>query len=242
MRGRAIPLSANQRAAADLLRFSIGVPTVTSIRHMNLRAVVEARASSAARPRWIAIFIKACAMAAQDYPHLRRVYLPYPWPHYYEYPASSAMLLVSREHSGEALQFGLIIKDPASLALAEIDRRISEAIERPAHEVRPFRQAVAFVRLPWFFRRFLLWLAYNIGRLRPNLFGTFGVTAPRPENAPPRMSIWTTRLNYGRVTGDGAVAVDVTVDHRVVDGETGALALARMEELLNGPIAGELRG
>ena len=53
MRGRFVSLPPSRRAAIDLLRFSVGVPTVTAVRRMNLSAVAQARAQSAARTRWI---------------------------------------------------------------------------------------------------------------------------------------------------------------------------------------------
>jgi hypothetical protein len=52
----------------------------------------------------------------------------------------------------------------------------------------------------------------------------------------------TTALNYGVIGPDGRVDVRLVYDHRVLDGATVARALARLEEVLNGTIAAELRG
>src|SRR5262245_41934923 len=101
MRGRTIALSATQRLAIDLQRFAARVPAVVAVRRMNLGEVVAARARCEAHPRWIAIFIKAFAMLAQEVPELRRVYLPWPWPHFYEYPTSVALILIGRDQDGE---------------------------------------------------------------------------------------------------------------------------------------------
>ena len=242
MRGRFVSLPPSRRAAIDLLRFSVGVPTVTAVRRMNLSAVAQARAQSAARTRWITIFLKACALAAREFPPLRQVYLPWPWPHFYEYPTSVGMIVIDRELDGRPFQFSYRIADPASRSLTDIDAAITRAAKEPVERIRDFRFAARFIRLPFWLRRPLLWLAYNIGRQRARYFGTYGVTTPPPENSPPRVSLWTTRLNYGRVGDDGITIVDVTVDHRVLDGVTGARVLARMEEILNGPIVDELRG
>ena len=38
------------------------------------------------------------------------------------------------------------------------------------------------------------------------------------------------------------MSVRITIDHRVLDGATAARALKRVEEILQGPIADELRG
>src|SRR5882762_8936795 len=100
MRGRTIPLSPGERLAVDMLRFAAEVPSVTDARRMNLSSVVAARARCAARPRWMAIFTKACAMVAEEIPELRRIYLPLPRPHFYEYPTSVAMILIRRNYEG----------------------------------------------------------------------------------------------------------------------------------------------
>ncbi|HEY0438608.1 MAG TPA: 2-oxo acid dehydrogenase subunit E2, partial [Xanthobacteraceae bacterium] len=52
---------------------------------------------------------------------------------------------------------------------------------------------------------------------------------------------WTTLLTYGPLRADGTVEVRIIFDHRVLDGATAARALARLEEVLNGPILDELR-
>ena len=243
MRGRFVSLPPSRRAAIDLLRFSVGVPTVTAVRRMNLSAVAQARAQSAARTRWITIFLKACALVAREFPPLRQVYLPWPWPHFYEYPTSVGMIVIDRELDGKPFQFSYTDRR-SGVAIAHRHRRQRSRGPRkqPVESIRDFRLAARFIRLPFWLRRPLLWLAYNIGRQRARYFGTYGVTTPPPENSPPRVSLWTTRLNYGRVGSDGITIVDVTVDHRVLDGVTGARVLARMEDILNGAIADELRG
>ena len=100
---------------------------------------------------------------------------------------------------------------------------------------------MAFARLPGPLRRVLLKLAHSIGRHRPKFFGTFAVTTPPADRLSGWLSVWTARLSYGRVDPDGTVRVNVAVDHRVVDGPTGANVLVRLEQVLNGPITEELR-
>jgi len=229
-----------RRLVVDLMRFAMGVPTCTEALRIDLSAVATARARCIARPRWIAIFIKAYAMVAQEIPELRRVYLAYPRPRFYEYPTSVALIFVKRELHGEPFHVGCTIKDPASLALAEIDRRITAAAELPMDQLKEFRRLVWFARVPSPLRRFLSWLAYNSGRQRPKHFGTFAVTTPPTGRIAGWLSAWTSRLSYGRLEGDGTIAVNVSVDHRVVDGPTGARVLTRLEAVLNGAIAEEL--
>jgi hypothetical protein len=241
MRGRTISLSLERRLVADLMRFAMDVPTCTEAQSMNLAAVAAARAQYATRPRWITIFIKAYALVAREIPELRRVYLPYPEPHFYEYPASVALIFVRREFRGEKFHIGFTIKDPASLPLIEIDNRITAAAELPPEQIKEYRQMVTFGRLPSPLRRMMAWLGYNIGRQRPKYFGTFAVTTPPEGRIAGWLSAWTSRVSYGRLASDGTVAVNVSVDHRVVDGPTGAYVLTRLEQVLGGAIVEELR-
>jgi hypothetical protein len=50
----------------------------------------------------------------------------------------------------------------------------------------------------------------------------------------------TTLLNYGVIDSDGDVSVRIIYDHRVMDGATVARALARLEQILNTSILGEI--
>jgi hypothetical protein len=241
MRGRSVRLSLSQRSAIDLLWLAATVPSVTDLRRMNLRELAAARAQCRERPRWFTIFVKACALVAQEFPEMRRVYLPYPWPHFYEYPNSTAQVLIRREHEGELFHFGYIIGNPSAMSLAAVDRGITHAAEAPMNEIASYRRLVAFSRLPTPLRRALLWLAYHIGRHRPKFFGTFAVTTPPEGRVGGWLSSWTVRLCYGPVRDDGETEVTLTVDHRVIDGPTGARALARLEQILTGPILAELK-
>jgi len=100
-----------------------------------------------------------------------------------------------------------------------------------------------FSVLPRPLRRLLWWLGLNIGRQRPNFFGTFAVSvysALNSESLHPLTPL-TTVLNYGVINSDGDVNVRIVYDHRVMDGATVARALARLEEILNTSIVEELK-
>ena len=245
MRGRWFPLSLPRRMMADAMHFALGVPSVVVQRKLTLAPVVAARNAGGRQVPWSAIVTKAYAITANEFPELRRVYLKLPVPHFYEYPTSVASITIEREHAGERYLVGCLVKDPAALSLAEIGRRIRHVRDTPINELRHFRRAFAVARLPWPLRRLLWWLALNIGRLRANQFGTFGMSAiPEAglEVLQPR-SVWTSFISYGygSLNDDGALQVPITWDHRVFDAATAGRILARLEEVLNGPIADELR-
>ncbi len=243
MRGRAIRLSVPRRIVVDLLYFARGVPTVPVQKRMSLGPLLAARAACRERPRWTVIFTKAYALMAREFPEFRRAYVKIPWPHFYEYPASNATVVIERDYRGEPGLFSISIKEPARQSLRDIGRQLEHASTAPLEDIKDFRRMVHFARLPRPLRRAFWWICLNIGRQRGNYFGTFGVSvysALQAESLHP-LSPLTTVLNYGVISSDGDVTVRIIYDHRVMDGATVARALARLEEILNTVVAEELR-
>ena len=243
MRGRRIALSRARRLVIDFLHFAAGVPTVPVQRRIKLKPVIEARAALAERPAWTAIIVKAYALVSAEVPELRRAYCKLPWHHLYEFPTPVASIVVERDYEGEkAILIGRI-KDPGTLMLPELTRRLRAFSETPVDDVKDFHRALRMTRLPRPLRRFLWWVGLNFGRQRARHFGTFGISvysALGAESLHP-LSPLTTILNYGVFLPTGEVNMRVVYDHRVMDGATVARALGRLEEVLTGPIVDELR-
>ena len=242
MRGKPLRLSLPRRMVIDMLHFASRVPTVPVQRSMSLAPLVLARNACADRPSWSAIFTKAYALTAREFPELRRAYVKFPWPHLYEYPASVASIVCQREYQGEPGLFPLLVKEPAELPLGDLSRLIRHAMAAPFDEVKNFRRALKIGRLPRPLRRLLWWLALNLGRQRANRAGTFAVSvysALGAESLHP-LSLWTTLLNYGPIATDGKVNVRVIYDHRTLDGATVARALACLDNKLSVAILEEL--
>ena len=243
MRGRAIRLSVQRRMIIDLLYFATGIPTVPVQKRMSLAPLLAARAACHERPRWTAIFTKAYAVVAQEYPELRRVYVKLPWPQLYEYPTSTAKILIERDYQGESAVCPVSIKDPAHQSLRDIASWIEYASTAPVEEIKDFRRWTQFARLPRFLRRALWWVGLNWGRQRGNYFGTFGLSvysALKAESLHP-LAPATTVLNYGVMTGEGVLDVRIIYDHRVMNGATVARVLGRLEEILNSVMVEEVR-
>jgi hypothetical protein len=242
LRGRSVSLSLPRRIVIDMLHFAIRVPTVPVQRSIGIASLVAARNACTDRPLWSAIFAKAYALTAREFPELRRAYVKAPCPHLYEYPESVAAIVCRREYRGEPGLFPLLIKDPAGLSLDELSRLIRHATTAPIEEVKNFRRVLKVCQLPRPLRRLLYWLALNIGRQRANRVGTFGLSvysALGAESLHP-LSVWTTLLNYGPITADGKVNVRVIYDHRSLDGATVAQALASLDNKLTVTILDEL--
>jgi hypothetical protein len=242
MRGQRIPLSLARRLIGDLMHFAMRVPGIPVQRRMNVSAAIAARCKSVHQPPVVALFVKGFALVAEAVPELRRSYCQFPWPHLYECPASVASVAVEREHAGERVVFGVLVKDVARRPLAEIGRMIRLAVAAPLESSKDFRRALRVARLPRILRRLFWWFGLNLGRQRANYFGTFGVTSYGSlgaESLHP-ISPLTTTLTYGPIEPDGAVNVRLVYDHRVLDGATVARALAQLEIVMNTTILEEL--
>jgi len=243
LRGKFISLSLPRRTVIDLLHFAASIPSVPVQRQMSLQPVVRARAACDDRPRWTAIFAKAYALVAKEFPELRRAYIKLPWPTLYEYPLSNASIIIERDYEGEPSLFSILIKDPATQSLRDIGRILHHASTTPVDAIKDFRRSMRFAALPRPLRRLLWWIALNFGRQRSNFFGTFAVSVYSALNAESLhpLTPLTTTLNYGVIDSEGKVTVRIIYDHRVVNGATVARALARLEEILNTSLVDEIR-
>lgn len=241
--GRRLTLSPARRFICDLVHFARQVPTVPVQRRMNIGPLLSAREQSLSRPSWCALFTKAYAMVAAARPELRRAYLTIPWPQLYEHPTSIASVAIERRLGDEDAVLFVQIRGVENHSVEQLDEYLKDCKTRPVQAIGTFRRALRISRWPRPVRRFLWWLGLNLsGYRRARNWGTFGVSVYSglgAESLHP-LSPLTTTLNYGVIADDGTVDVRIIYDHRVLDGSTAARALADLEELLNGAIAGSL--
>jgi hypothetical protein len=243
-RGRTIPLSLPRRLVCDLVHFAHQVPTVPVQRTINIAPLQAIRAELKTRPSWCALFTRAYALVAVEFPELRRAYLPFPWARLYEHPHSVASIAVERIFEGEPGVFFGHIHCPEARDIMELDRHLRQYKDDPIESIADFRSSLAICRLLLPIRRMLWWyVTHARGRSKAKRLGTFGVSVYSSlgaESLHP-LSPLTTALNYGVIQDNGTVTVRVIYDHRVMDGATVARALARLEEVLNQDILTELR-
>ena len=179
---------------------------------------------------------------AQESPPLRQAYVTLPWPHIYEYPTSVASLVVERSFEGEDVIFIRRIKDPAGRSLAEIGEVIQDAKTAPVETIADFRKGLQLAEPPTLVRRMIWWLGMNIGRQRPNYFGTFGMSVPGGAGTLSiyPVSSWSVFITYGPTAADGSVEIVLAFDHRGMDGAVVPRAFKAIEAALNRPIAEEV--
>jgi hypothetical protein len=219
------------------------VPFVSLARPLHIRALQEARAQAAERPGWAAIFVKAFALVAKEQPILRTLYVKWPIPAFYELPRSVAMVAIARVEDGQDCVLPQKVAGPDEMPLAEVDALIRHAKDAPINEVPAFRKILRTTRLPLPLRRLFWAVGLNFGRQRANYFGSFGVTSVAAYGAGQLHAISPGPfvLSYGVEKPDQTIDVVLRWDHRVTDAAPMAKALNRLEQVLNGEIAAELR-
>ena len=243
MRGTIRKISIPRRLVADFMHASVRVPFVSLARSVNVRPLLEARAQAARPPGWAAIFVKAFALVAREQPILRTLYVKWPRPGLYELPRSVAMVAIARVEDGEDCVLPQRITAPDEIPLAEVDALIRQAKEAPINEVPAFRKMLKITRLPLPIRSLLWAIGLAIGRHRVKFFGSFGVTSVAAYGPGElyALSPGPFVFSYGVARADQSIDVVLRWDHRVTDAAPMAKALNRLEQVLNGEIAAELR-
>ncbi len=242
-RGKIIPISPFRNLVIDLLHFSQKVPCVTLDRLMPLGPLRVARELCDPKPMWSSIFIKAYGLVAARQPQLRRTYLDFPWPRFYEHPKNIANVNICRRVGAEDVVMQALIRSPENRSLGELDAILRRHLELPVETFNSYRRVMRASRLPRFLRRFAMWASIHwLGRLRGHNYGTFGITSVAERGAGILNTIpLGTTLHYGVLDEQGRLHVRYAIDHRVLDGSTAATALAELEKTLLGEILDEVR-
>lgn len=228
----------------ELMSVCRGMPIISMERTMALGDVVSARDALLEPPPWVALFAKAYAIVAERRPELRRSYLPFPWPHFYEADETICSIAVERNDAAEPeIYFGMF-RSPNRQSLTQLHHAVREWVEKPVDRVREFRQMLQLMRLPRPLRAVMWWFAVKAsGRMRTKNFGTCGIstTAGAGATCLNLIAPLTATLNCGLFQPDGTLAVRLHFDHRAFDGMPAARALLEMEQALTGSILSELR-
>ncbi|MGJ5204540.1 acyltransferase [Bradyrhizobium sp. HKCCYLR20261] len=243
MRGQTRPISLHRRLIIDLMHASRDVPFVSLERTLQLGPLLDARAAADRPPGFAALFVKAFALVARDEPVLRSLYVKWPWPCFYELPRSVATVTIARVENGEDCVLPQRVSGPETMTLAEVDAVIRQGKEAPVGDVPMFRKIMRATRLPLPLRRFAWWVGLSFGRQRANWFGNFSVTSVAACGGGQLLALSPGPfiINYDVVRPDQTVRLLIRWDHRVTDGAMIARTAIRLEQVLNGEIAVELR-
>jgi len=240
--GKRHRISLPRKLIIDFLYFSRSVPLVSVDKRVCLAAIAEARARHPQRPPWSAIFAKAFALVAAEMPVLRQAYISAPFPYIFEYNENVVFITHELPVGSELGVLPVRIRSPDELPLTHFRYKIDEMSDADMWQRGAYRTLALVSHLPLLLRRLLWWIALNVPRVRKRFLGTFCVTSVGALGVTPTTAIapTTSLLTYGPLDQDGWIVIRLVFDHRVYDGATAARALARLEELLLGPIRDEL--
>jgi hypothetical protein len=241
MRGTVRKISLSRRVILDLMRASADVPFVAVRRTLGIERLAAARKGLRNRPAWAVIFAKGFAILAREQPILRRVYLKWPWPHFYEFPQTVAMIVVSPDATPDGVLL-FPLKAPDLSSLVEADASVRKAKTEPVEATPFFRKTMMVTGLPNPIRRLAWAIGLNFGRQRGNYFGTLLVTSVAAfgggevEALGPQPFIFS----YDSLSNDGTIDVMIRWDHRIADAAFIGGELSRLEQILNHQIADEM--
>ncbi len=241
--GKWIPIDASRRLVLDVLHYSASVPCFPVEKWFCLEEVTRLRQQAATRISWTVLFAKAYGRVAAELPALRRIYCRWPWPHYFEAPHSVATIAMNRPCDGVDRLFWARLQSPETTSLVKLQQQLNAFQSKPVEEV--FHRHLLMARLPSPVRRLFWWLRLNTAaRKRARRMGTFGMSTLAGQGVYNRLHphFLTSSLTYGPLQSDGTLLSTLLCDHRVLDGITAAKAINRLEEVLCGDIADELRG
>ena len=161
--------SASRAMTNEMLRFAKNIPLVAHARRCRIPNAAAARRACPSPPSWLAIFMRAYALAGREHDCVRRAWIPYPRPRLYVHPHSTAGVPVERDWRGETTLLAAKVSAPESQSLRDIAAHLRSFVERPVWDVSDFRQLLRLGRMPALVRRFAFWSTLNwSGRKAPS--------------------------------------------------------------------------
>jgi hypothetical protein len=234
-------LDASRALVLDVLHFSRNIPSFPAEKSVELKAVAEKRAAASPRISWAVLFAKAFALVARELPELRRSYLRWPLPHFYQHAGSVATIAVNRQVADEDRLFWGQLQRPETTPLARLQQQLTWYQRAPVEQV--FKRQLWFSRFPGWLRRCIWFHRIHLApKNRARRLGTFGLSVLASHGVFNRYHphFLTCSLTYGPLNKSHEMLVTLLCDHRVLDGITAARALCRLEEILHTAIAWEL--
>ncbi len=188
------------------------------------------------------LFLKAYALLAKETPVFRQTWMSFPWPTIYQHDTSVGMLAIQREYQGEPWLFWGRFLAPEHTPLPELQRRLDRYQQLPVEQI--FKLFLHLSLIPNPLRRFIWWCSLQLrGATRARRVGTFFLSTLASRgveiDCPP--SFQTGVISYGPIDAEGHSRVTLAYDHRLMDGLLVADSLLRMEQILNGVLADELK-
>lgn len=199
-----------------------------------------------------AILVKAIAIAQLKHPDSRTAMLP--WGRTVTFNDIVAGFTVEKVIEGQAAVYFGAIKDPHVKSVEQIACELKDYADRDPREIPQLAVEHRFAKMPWFFRRFILWLGVRYPRVRLRYLGaTFGISSlgkyAIKALIPPCVSTSTFGIGAvesravvrgGEVVVRPIMSMTLNFDHRLIDGAPAARFLNDIRLLLEGGLAEHL--
>ncbi len=243
-RGIHIPMTPERRLVCDLTNLSRRVPLVPIERLIDVREVQQLRKRVRPKISWQVIMMRAYALAAVDFPELRRVYVRWPRAYYYQHPVSVCLLTISRQINGQEQLMFARFPQPENHTLLQLQEMFNDYRRLPIHELKQLQHQRRFSRMPWLVRKTGWHLMTDwMPSCRARQMGTFGMSLSglRDTLGTFHAGPSTTILGYDQLCRGGQARVTLTFDHRVLDGKPAMDALDLFRKYLQRIVRNELK-
>ncbi|RMF40853.1 MAG: hypothetical protein D6753_10825 [Planctomycetota bacterium] len=241
MQGRWIGLGQDRAIVMDLLWLARKQPMFPVERWVDVSPLAALRNQMAPKISWAVLFTRAYGIVSRQIPELRQCYGGWLRPAAYQTDSVVVMMSVSRQVDGQERLFFARFLDPDVKSLAALQSDLEWYTREDVG--RAFRQQVTFARMPWIWRRPILWWRHRVAlRKRAYRMGTGGISVLAREGVLNRLhpTPLTSSLNYGPVDASGRSWVTLQCDHRLIDGMLAAQALNAIANCLNNEVLREL--
>lgn len=234
-------LGSDRAIVLDVLRLAKKVPSFPVEKWFDLGEVAKARQNAPVRISWVTLFARAYGLASRDVPELRRTFVAFPWPHFYQSKECVLSVAINRKIDDRDRLFFGRVHSPDQTSLIHIQSRLNDL--QTGDVMQQFRQQVIGSRLPSILRRIGWWYRFLLPSRRSKRLGTGSISVLASEGVLNRghPNMLTSSLTYGPLQEDGLAWTTLICDHRLIDGMCAARALNLLEEYLNGTILSELR-
>jgi hypothetical protein len=242
--GKRTAIPPERRLICDIVGIAQQMPLVPLAMTIDVAELARCRRRASPQISWAVVMMRAMALVSREFPALRTVYVPLPWPHFYEHPESIAMLAINREIEGQPWLLCARFHQPENHSLVQLQQIYDRYRESPPMSVRQIRHQVRFAKLPWLLRKagwMIMTRCSAAGKVR--MMGTFGMSPSRTRSIHGTWHLGplTTTLGFDPYCVDGQCHVTLTFDHRILDGLPAAEVLHRLGNVLRNQMCNELR-
>lgn len=226
----------------DVIRLSRDVPSFPVERWFDVAEVAEARDASPLRVSWVTLFAKAYSLACRDVAEMRRFYISFPWPRFFQSSKCVVSVAINRVVDDRNRLFFGRLRWPERKTLLQIQDELDGYIDGDITEV--FRKQLLNSYIPRPLRRVGWWCRNNLqpGQ-RARRTGTGSISVLSGVGVMNRLHpcMLPSSLSYGPLENDGRMWVTLQCDHRVIDGTAAARAINLMHDYLRGEVLSELK-